>query len=70
MVDCRDGKAKMLEGEDCAVAVLGDGRQDRLVAGRLLRGDGTHLMEDSLGLDSCWLQGRLRKAEGGTLAAL
>ncbi len=25
MVDCRAGKAKMLEGADCAVAVLGDG---------------------------------------------
>lgn len=66
MVDCRAGKAKMLEGADCAVVVLGDSdKTDVWTEDCSVAMTNMHLMADSLGLGSCWLQGRLRTAEDG-----
>lgn len=66
MADCRAGKAKMLEGADCAVVVLGDAdKTDVWTEDCSVAMAHMHLMADSLGLGSCWLQGRLRKAEDG-----
>ncbi|QDW74821.1 nitroreductase [Lachnospiraceae bacterium KGMB03038] len=66
MADCRAGRAKMLDGADCAVVVLGDSdKTDVWTEDCSVAMAHMHLMADSLGLGSCWLQGRLRKAEDG-----
>lgn len=58
--------AGMLEGADCAIVVLGNKEQtdvwteDCSIAMAYM-----HLMADSLGVGSCWIQGRLREAADG-----
>lgn len=66
MVSCRKCGSKMLENAGCAVVVFADSEktdvwtEDASVAMGYM-----HLMADSLGLGSCWIQGRLREAEDG-----
>ena len=49
MSECRIGSAKMLANASAAIVVVAN----------------TDLMADSLGLGSCWIQGRLREASDG-----
>ena len=67
MSECREGgAAKMLAGADSAVVVIADPEktdvwtEDCSIAMAYM-----HLAADSLGLGSCWIQGRLRNAPGG-----
>lgn len=65
--ECRDGgAAKMLENADCAIVVIADElEQDVWVEDCSIAMSYMHLMADSIGLGSCWIQGRLRKAPDG-----
>lgn len=65
MSRCRVGGSKMLEGADCAIVVLGDEEKtDVWVEDCSIAMANMHLMADSLGVGSCWIQGRLREAPG------
>lgn len=69
MAGCRAAGAKMLEDADCAVVVLGDARKtDVWTEDCAIAMTGMHLMADSLGIGSCWIQGRLREASDGRSA--
>lgn len=67
MAHFRLNSARMLEGADTAIVTLVDEEktdvwtEDGSVAMAHM-----HLMADSLGLGSCWIQGRLRRCEDGT----
>lgn len=64
MSDCRKGSAKMLKGADAAIVVLGDtDKTDTTIEDGSIALANMHLMADSLGVGSCWIQGRLRVAE-------
>lgn len=66
MAHCRVGAAKMLEGADAAVVVIADPElTDVWTEDCSIVMAGMHLMADSLGVGSCWIQGRLREAEDG-----
>lgn len=66
MAGCREGRVKMLETADCAVVVLGDSHKtDIWTEDCSIAMAHMHLMADSLGIGSCWVQGRLRKSEDG-----
>lgn len=66
MASCREGSAKMLEGADAAIVVVADtSLTDVWVEDCSIVMANMHLMADSLGLGSCWIQGRLRTAENG-----
>lgn len=66
MSECREGAAKMLAGASAAIVVIGDAeKSDVWVEDCSIVMSNMHLMADSLGLGSCWIQGRLRKAENG-----
>lgn len=66
MSECRVAGSKMLASADCAVVVLGDEKKsDVWVEDCSVAMANMHLMADSLGLGSCWIQGRLREAPGG-----
>ena len=61
--ECRVGAAKMLEGADCAIVVIGnEDKTDVWVEDCSIAMAHMHLMADSLGVGSCWIQGRLRDA--------
>ena len=63
---CRVGAAKMLENAGCAILVFADPEKtDVWVEDCSIVMSNMHLMADSLGLGSCWIQGRLREAENG-----
>lgn len=63
---CRVGAAKMLENAGCAIVVFADPEKtDVWVEDCSITMSNMHLMADSLGLGSCWIQGRLREAENG-----
>ncbi|WP_434309196.1 nitroreductase family protein [Hominifimenecus sp. rT4P-3] len=63
---CRVGSAKMLEHAGCAILVFADPRKtDVWEEDCSIAMSNMHLMADSLGLGSCWIQGRLREAENG-----
>ena len=67
MSGCRVGAAKMLEGADCAVVVIADaGKTDVWTEDCSIAMSNMHLMANSLGIGSCWIQGRLLEAEKGT----
>lgn len=68
MASCRDGSANMLKGADAAVVVIADGgKSDVWIEDCAIVMSNMHLMADSLGIGSCWIQGRLRTAaEGGS----
>lgn len=59
---CRDGgHAKMLQGADCAVVVVADPEgSDVWVEDCSIAMSNMHLAAASLGIGSCWIQGRLR----------
>ena len=66
MSQCRVAGSKMLEAADCAVVVLGDEeKSDVWVEDCSVAMANMHLMADSLGVGSCWIQGRLREAPEG-----
>lgn len=66
MASARAAGAKMLEEADCAVVVLGDPNQtDVWTEDCSIAMANMHLMADSLGIGSCWIQGRLREAADG-----
>lgn len=63
---CRTGAAGMLAGADCAVAVIGsEAVADTVVEDASIMMTQMHLMAESLGLGSCWIQIRGRKAADG-----
>ena len=60
------GAAKMLVGAAAAIVVFGDpSATDVWCEDCSIAMSNMHLMTDSLGLGSCWIQGRLRTAEDG-----
>ena len=66
MAECRVAGSRMLDGADCAIVVLGDeSKTDVWVEDCSIAMANMHLMADSLGVGSCWIQGRLREAPGG-----
>lgn len=66
LAKCRQGAAKMLEGAAAAIVVVGDSEKaDTWVEDCSVAITNMHLMADSLGLGSCWIQGRGREAENG-----
>ena len=65
MAECRVAGSKMLASADCAIVVLGDEeKSDVWVEDCSVAMTNMHLMADSLGVGSCWIQGRLREAPG------
>ena len=63
---CRVGAAKMLKNAGCAILVFANpDKTDVWVEDCSIAMSNMHLMADSLGLGSCWIQGRLREAENG-----
>lgn len=63
---CRAGAAKMLESADAAIVVVGDETlSDVWIEDCSIVMSNMHLMADSLGIGSCWIQGRLREAADG-----
>ncbi len=63
---CRQGSSRMLEQAACAILVWGDTKKtDVWTEDCSLAMGYMHLMAHSLGLGSCWIQGRLRDAESG-----
>ncbi len=66
MSECRVGSAKMLTGAAAAIVVLGDEEKtDVWTEDCSIAMSNMHIMADSLGLGSCWIQGRNRDAEDG-----
>ncbi len=66
MSECRIGAAKMLANASAAVVVTADsGKTDVWTEDCSIVMAYMHLMADSLGLGSCWIQGRLREAPDG-----
>lgn len=66
MAKSRAMGAKMLEQADCAIVVLGDAEKtDVWTEDCSIAMTNMHLMADSLGVGSCWIQGRLREASDG-----
>lgn len=60
---CRVGSAKMLNHADAAIAVIADRtRSDVWIEDCSIVMSNMHLMADSIGVGSCWIQGRLREA--------
>lgn len=69
MARCRPSGAGMLAEADCAVVVLGDEtRSDVWTEDCSIAMANMHLMADTLGVGSCWVQGRLRTAPDGRSA--
>lgn len=66
MSDCRAGSVKMLKKAACAIVVVGnEDASDVWIEDCSAVMSNMHLMAHALGLGSCWVQGRLRKAEDG-----
>ncbi len=66
MASCRDGAANMLKGATAAIVVIADGeKSDVWIEDCAIAMANMHLMADSLGIGSCWIQGRLRTAADG-----
>ena len=66
MADCRAGSVKMLKEAPCAIVVVGnEDASDVWTEDCSAAMSNMHLMAHALGLGSCWVQGRLRKAEDG-----
>lgn len=67
LAGCRIGSAKMLENADTAIVVIANSSaSDVWVEDCSIVMANMHLAADSLGLGSCWIQGRLRQAPDGT----
>ena len=66
---CRDHGAAMLADADCAILVFADTEvSDVWTEDCSIVMSNMHIMADSLGLGSCWIQGRLREALDGRTA--
>lgn len=66
MSECREGAAKMLANASAAIVVIADKtKSDVWVEDCSIVMSNMHLMADSLGLGSCWIQGRMRNASDG-----
>ena len=64
---CRAGGVSMLRQAQCAIVVIGDEKeQDVWIENCSVAMANMHLMASSLGIGSCWVQGRLRDADGKT----
>lgn len=62
----RTGSANMLENADAAIVVVGDETlSDVWIEDCSIVMSNMHLTADSLGIGSCWIQGRLREAADG-----
>ena len=65
MADCRAGSVNMLKEAPCAIVVVGNEEaSDVWIEDCSAVMSNMHLMAHALGLGSCWVQGRLRKADG------
>lgn len=65
MAKSRDHGASMLTGADAAIVVIADEtKTDVWTEDCSIVMANMHLMASSLGVGSCWIQGRLRKSEG------
>ena len=63
MSECRVGSAKMLANAAAAIVVVADSeKSDVCIEDCSIVMSNMHVMADSLGLGSCWIQGRLRMA--------
>jgi len=63
MSGCRGGSNPTVEQADCVIVVLGDPQcSDTWIEDCSIVLANMHLAADSLGLGSCWIQGRLRQA--------
>ena len=63
MSECRVGSAKMLANASAAVVVIANAeKSDVWTEDCSIVMSNMHLMADSLGVGSCWIQGRLRTA--------
>lgn len=61
--ECRTGAARMLAGADAAIIVIANAEiSDVWIEDCSIAMANMHLMADSLGVGSCWIQGRLRTA--------
>lgn len=61
--ECRTGAAKMLAGADAAIVVIANpDATDVWIEDCSITMANMHLMASSLGIGSCWIQGRLRTA--------
>ena len=66
MAGCRAGSVKMLKEAACAIVVVGNGdASDVWIEDCSIVMSNMHLMAESLGVGSCWIQGRLRQAADG-----
>jgi len=66
---CRGCGAKMLENADCAIVVVADEQMsDVWIEDSSIVMAHMHLMASSLGVGSCWIQGRLRTRKDGQSA--
>ena len=66
---CREHGPSMIEGADCAIGVAADEEKtDVWTEDWSLAMANMHLMADSLGVGSCWVQVRLREAPDGRSA--
>lgn len=69
LADCRTGSVAMLKTCECAIVVIADEKKtDVWVEDCSVAMANMHLMADSLGLGSCWIQARLREANDGRTA--
>lgn len=66
MTNVREGSADMLKQADAAIVVIGnESCSDVWIEDCSIVMCNMHLMADALGLGSCWIQGRVRKAADG-----
>lgn len=66
MAGCRVNAANMLENADCAIVVIADeAKSDVWIEDSAIAMANMHLMADSMGIGSCWIQGRLRYCADG-----
>lgn len=65
MAESRDHGASMLDGANAAIVVIADeSKTDVWTEDCSIVMANMHLMASSLGVGSCWIQGRLRKSAG------
>ena len=65
--ECRTGAAWMLAGADAAIVVIANAEvSDVWIEDSSIAMANMHLMADSLGIGSCWIQGRLRMTPNDT----
>lgn len=69
LADCRTGSVPMIRAAECVIVVIAkEDKTDVWVEDCSVAMANMHLMADSLGLGSCWIQARLREANDGRTA--